>query len=100
MLKLNPDFMIKMTVDQKIIGVVLGAFDGRTASVHRLAVLSEFQKNGYGGILMKALEDKLKTAGVKKLALQVHISNEKIIEYYLKRGYQEMTYARTFYKDL
>ena len=100
MLKLNPDLMTILETEGQVIGCVLGAFDGRTASVHRLAVLPEFQKKGYGAKLMEDLEQKLKNRGIMKISLQVHVSNQKVIEYYKKKGYKEMDYAITFFKDL
>jgi len=100
MYQLNPDLMTILEVDGKVIGCMLGAFDGRTASVHRLAVLPEYQKMGYGTMLVEDLEKKLKDRGIRKISLQVHAANQQVIEYYKKKGYKDLDYAVSFYKDL
>jgi len=98
--KLNPDLMTVLLKNGKIIGSILGAFDGRTATVHRLAILPEYQNKGYGSMLMEYLEKQLKDRGIMKLALQVHVSNKKVIDYYKKKGFKDMDYVVGFYRDL
>jgi len=101
MLTLNPDLcLLLLNEEGVIVGSIFGAFDGRTASVHRLAVLPELQKKGLGKKLIEYLEEALRIRGIKKLSAQVHISNTQVLPFYQKLGFQEMTYVRTFYKDL
>lgn len=100
MLALNPHLGFVLEKDQKIIGSIIGGFDGRTASVHRLAIHPEYQKQGYGTTLLETLENELKKHGVRKLAVQVHCSNPNVIQYYKKKQYKDMDYAVTLYKDL
>jgi ribosomal protein S18 acetylase RimI-like enzyme len=101
MLNLNPDLCILLINEkQEVIGSIFGAFDGRTASVHRLAILPELQKQGLGKKLIAALEEVLRQKGIKKLSAQIHISNTQVIPFYEKLGFQEMTYVKTYFKDL
>lgn len=101
MLHLNPELCILLTNDKdEIIGSILGAFDGRTASVHRLAISPTLQKQGLGKSLLQVLERTLKEKGIKKLSAQIHISNTQVLPFYEKLGFQEMTYVKTFFKDL
>lgn len=101
MLSLNPDLCFLILNDEKkIIGSIFGTFDGRTASIHRLAILPEQQKQGLGKSLIRLLEETLRKRGIKKLSAQIHVSNSHVVPFYEKLGFQEMTYVKTLYKDL
>lgn len=101
MLRLNPELCFDLINEAGVIvGTILGGFDGRTASVHRLAIDPTLQKKGNGSMLINKLESVLKKKGVKKISAQIHISNTQVLEFYKKIGYQDMNYVVTVYKDL
>lgn len=100
MIDLNPDLCLCL-VDQKkeILGTIFGGFDGRTATINRLAVSTTQQGKGLGKSLIAELENLLQQKGVKKIAILIHLSNTKIIPFYEKLGFKEMDYVKTYYKD-
>lgn len=101
MLKLNPDLCSIVFSDSgEIIGSIFGTFDGRTASIHRLAVAPALQSQGLGSKLIAQLEDTLRARGIQKLSAQIHISNTQVAPFYTKLGFAEMDYVKNFYKDL
>ena len=55
MLDRNPDLCLIAKVDEKVIGIVMGGFDGRRGYVHHLAIHPEYQKKGYGKMLIDEL---------------------------------------------
>lgn len=60
--------------------------EGRTAAIHSLAVLPQFQRKGLGATLMKAYLDRLaKQDVVDRAAL---IAHEDMIPYYEKFGFK------------
>ena len=60
--------------------------EGRTAAIHSLAVLPDFQGKGLGSTLMKAYLDRLaKQDVVDRVAL---IAHENMIPYYQKFGFK------------
>lgn len=60
--------------------------EGRTAAIHSLAVLPQFQHKGLGSTLMKAYLDRLaKQDVVDRAAL---IAHEEMIPYYEKFGFK------------
>ncbi len=90
MLKLHPQFALGLIDENnQIVGSIIGAFDGRTLSIHRLCIKGELQKQGFGKMMVRKLEEKTKENGIKKIAIQVHESNIKVIGFYEKLGYEK-----------
>ncbi len=89
MLRLKNDLCFVLDDDGEIVGTILGAYDGRSASIHRLAVKKSLQRKGYGRMLMQTLEDVLKEKGITKMMAQVHISNKNVVNFYKNLGYKE-----------
>lgn len=87
-LGLHPHFVLGLiNKDNRLVGSIIGAYDGRTLSVHRLAVHPRIQRKGYGKKLLNALEDLAKKHKIRKISLQVHFANKQVIEFYKKQGY-------------
>lgn len=86
-LKQHPELFIVGKVEEKIVAVVMGAFDGRRGYVHHLAVDSEFQKKGYGKEIMEELHKRFLKKGVVKVHLFVDIETKGVIEFYQKLGW-------------
>lgn len=87
MLKLNSDLCIVLEENGELVGTILGSYDGRAVSVHRLAVKTDQQKKGYGKLLLDTLEKKTKELGIQRIFLQVHTSNQNLLGFYRKLGY-------------
>jgi ribosomal protein S18 acetylase RimI-like enzyme len=101
MMQLNPDLCLVVTDEVgAIIGSILGAFDGRNGSIHRLIIASQHQQKGLGKMLISELEKLLKARGIKKFTAQIHAQNTIVAPFYEKLGFSEMNYVKTFYKDL
>ncbi|MHA1200438.1 MAG: GNAT family N-acetyltransferase [Candidatus Heimdallarchaeaceae archaeon] len=86
-LEFSRDLFLVGKVDGKIIAVVLGAFDGRRGYVHHLAVKRNFQKRGYGKLMMEELHKNFKIKDVKKVHLFIEVDNEGVKEFYLRMGW-------------
>ena len=101
MLDLNPDLCFCLVDENnEIMATILGGFDGRTATINRLAVHPQHQKKGLGSILIAELEKKLKVRGIKKIALMIHTKNTEVVPFYEKLGFAEMNYVKLYYKDI
>ncbi len=100
MMQLHPDLCLLVEDAGRIVGSILGAFDGRNGSIHRLIVASDYQQKGLGKMLVLELEKLLKAKGVKKFTAQVHAQNTLVLPFYEKLGFSEMSYVRTLYKDI
>ncbi|MCF2141590.1 MAG: GNAT family N-acetyltransferase [Candidatus Lokiarchaeota archaeon] len=83
----NPDLFLIGLINNRVIGVVMGAFDGRRGYVHHLAVHPDFQKQGIGTTLMKELMTQFQAQHVEKVHLFVERSNADVIAFYEKLGW-------------
>ena len=88
MLNKNPDLCLIAKIDEEVIGVVMGGFDGRRGYVHHLAVDPEYQKKGYGKLLMDELIDRFQKKRIHKIHLFIEKRNEGVIAFYNKLGWE------------
>jgi ribosomal protein S18 acetylase RimI-like enzyme len=73
--------------DGKIVGAVLGTFDGRRAHIWHLAVTPELQGNGIGRALLAELERLWMEMGVVKVSFSSEVDNRSAIAFYEHLGY-------------
>ena len=96
----DPDLFLVAEFDGKIIGAVLGGFDGRRGLIYHLAVASAFRGRGIGSDLIKEVESRLCAKGCLKCYLMVTLANIEVAEYYAQRGWQPMDHVRLYGKEL
>lgn len=76
-LKRNPDTCFVMEYENKIIGVIMAANDGRRGYIYHTSVNPKYQNQGIGSKLVDIVINELKNQGVNKVALVVFNKNEK-----------------------
>ena len=84
----TPQLFLVGKIDEKIIGVVIGGFDGRRGYVHHLAVDPDYQKKGYGKLILGELMNKFLELKVHKVHLFIEKYNEEVIEFYRNLGWE------------
>ncbi len=89
-LERDPDLFLVAIEDDRIVGSVLGGFDGRRGMVYHLAVHLDCRDLGIGSALMKELENRLRAKGCIKYYLLVTFDNNTAIQFYKKRGWERM----------
>lgn len=83
----NPDLFLIGKEDGKIVAVVIGAFDGRRGYVHHLAVDLDYQKRGYGKIIMDELIERFRKKKVHKIHLFIEKTNPEVVDFYSNLGW-------------
>lgn len=96
----DPDLFLVAESDGRIIGSVIGGFDGRRGLVYHLAVAVSFRGMGVGTCLMDELESRLRSKGCLKCFLLVAPDNPEVETYYQQRGWQHMDNVRIYGKEL
>ena len=92
-LKLERDadlFLIAQENDE-IVGVVMGAWDGRRGWINHLAVRPDHQRRGIATTLVRELEKRLASKGAKKLNAQIYQWNQKSLAFFKAIGYEVHT---------
>jgi ribosomal protein S18 acetylase RimI-like enzyme len=89
-LRRDPDLFLVAENDGRIIGAVMGGFDGRRGLVYHLAVAAEQRGNGIGAALMNELESRLSAKGCRKYYLLVTPDNLGVIDFYRALGWSLM----------
>jgi len=88
-LKVDRDLFLVGNVNGKIIASVMGGYEGHRGCVNLLAVDPEYRRSGYGRLMMKAVEQRIKEKGCSRINLQVRSANKGVIEFYQAIGYTD-----------
>jgi ribosomal protein S18 acetylase RimI-like enzyme len=96
----DPDLFLVAVCKERIIGSVIGGYDGRRGLIYHLAVSAAFRGQGIGSRLMEEVESRLRVKGCLKSYLLVAEDNRDVEAYYQKRGWKLMNTVHIFGKDL
>jgi len=96
----DPDMFLVAEETGKIIGSVIGGYDGRRGLLYHLAVAVEHRQQGLGTLLLNEIESRLRSKGCRKCYLMVTLNNPEAERFYQKRGWHLMDYVRPFGKEL
>lgn len=96
----DPDLFLVAECDGKIVGSVIGGYDGRRGLIYHLAVDAAFRGQGIGSRLMDDVESRLRGKGCLKCYLLVAHDNYEVESYYEQRGWQHMTDVHLLGKNL
>ena len=98
----NPHTCLLIRDEGKVVGSVLGGFDGRRGYIYHLAVSPERRRQGMGRLLMNVVCRELEKQGAHKIHLFVFNGNHDAIGFYQRLGWdrrsdiQVMSSNRTF----
>ena len=88
MLARNPNCALVWREEGRVIGTVVGAWDGLRGWIYHLAVTESTRGRGIGGALLAAAESRLQAMGVKQINLMVYEQNGKAGAFYARNGYE------------
>lgn len=95
----DPDLFLVAESDGKLIGTVIGGWDGRRGLIYHLAVAAARRGQGIGAALLREVEARLQAKGCRKAYLLVAPQNTEVIAFYQAHGWGEMPVhilAKTF----
>lgn len=96
----DPDLFLVAECDHKIMGSVIGGYDGRRGLIYHLAVSAAFRGQGIGSRLMDEVESRLRAKGCLKCYLLIASDNLEVGAFYQAHDWQPMTDVRLYGKNL
>jgi ribosomal protein S18 acetylase RimI-like enzyme len=87
-LAVQRDLFLVATIGSEVVGTAMGGYDGHRGWVYYVAVRPRYRRQGIGTALMERVEAGVARLGCPKINLQVRASNEGVVSFYRKLGYQ------------
>lgn len=89
-LRHDPDLFLVAEDVGKIVGTVIGGYDGRRGLIYHLAVEHAYRGRGIAKLLMDEIEQRLINKGCLKAYLLVLKDAQDAIDFYEHRGWETM----------
>ncbi len=86
----DPDLFLVAEDAGRIVGTVIGGFDGRRGIVYHLAVADSYRQQGIGKRLMEQVERRLVAKGCIRCYLLVKKDSAEVIDFYDRLGWEIM----------
>jgi len=96
----DPDLFLVAELRGDIVGVIMGAWDGRRGWLHHLAVAPRVRRLGVASALVAAVEERLRQKGCLKVNLLMFDGNDGALSLYEQLGYSRMDHIIALGKTL
>jgi ribosomal protein S18 acetylase RimI-like enzyme len=83
----DPELFLVAEEGGKLVGSVLGAWDGRRGWIYHLGVLPNYRRSGVASMLVAELEERMKEKGVSKVNGLVYEWNSASLSFFKGAGY-------------
>lgn len=84
----NPSTCLVLRENGRLIGTVLGGFDGRRGYIYHLTVHPDYRGRGYGKALLGRVAQELKNLGAPKIHLFAFSDNQAAAGFYPSQGWE------------
>lgn len=84
-------YTVLLKDENRVLGVAamyINDSENKAAFITLIGIRSQFQKSGYGSILLQHCIEKAVEAGMKKIRLEVDNDNPKVRDFYDRNGFQ------------
>lgn len=96
----NPGVSHAALVGDSLVGAVLAGHDGRRGFLYHLAVEPRFQNLGVGRTLVERALARLEAQGLGRALILVANNNDSGADFWSRRGWEDMDFARPMGRDL
>ena len=95
---LNPaNLCYSISIKNQIIGFLMAMPTLDTADILNISINKDYQRKGYGKKLLYFLIKELKDRMIRQLMLEVRLSNQAAISFYLKYGFEKISLRKNYY---
>ena len=95
----NPSTCLVLRIDGRLMGTVLGGFDGHRGYIYHLAVHPDYQGRGYGKALLDMVCRELTALGAPKIHLFAFNDNQAAATFYLSQEWEARRDIQVFSWD-
>jgi len=88
-LERDSDLFLVAEEDSRIVGVVIGAWDGRRAWIYHLAVDPRFRRKHIANKMLLEVERRMREKGIPKVNAQVFVWNAPSLNLFESLGYKK-----------
>jgi len=88
-LRRDPDLFLVACDGARVVGTVIGGWDGRRGFVYRMAVHPEHQRRGIGRGLMREFVERLRAKGALAINVIYNTANARARAFYCSLGYAD-----------
>lgn len=92
----NPTSFLVACSEDRLVGTIMGGYNGWRGSIYHLAVHPEYRCLGVGRALVKQCLEALHKRGAPRVDLTTYASNERAQAFYSKLGWRERTEIKNF----
>ena len=94
----NPtNLCCSISTNNQIIGFLMAMPALDTADILNISINKNYQRKGYGKKLLHFLIKELKDRMIRQLMLEVRLSNQAAISFYLKYGFEKISLRKNYY---
>lgn len=86
-MQVQPELFLVGEVESQIVASIMAGYEGHRSWFNYLAVSPEFQRQGFGRLMVEAATAKLKAIDCPKINLQIRTSNTEVIKFYERIGF-------------
>ena len=86
-LQVQPELFLVGVVEEQIVATIMAGYEGHRGWLNYLAVAPQYQRRGLARNLVGEAERLLRVAGCPKINLQIRSSNQAVIGFYRRLGY-------------
>ncbi|MFC1977157.1 GNAT family N-acetyltransferase [Chloroflexota bacterium] len=78
----NGELFLVAEQDNRVVGTVVGGWDGWRGNIYRIAVLPEYRRQGIGKALIQEVERRLSTRGTRRMSILVEHEHPVAISFW------------------
>ena len=94
----NPtNLCCSISTNNQIIGFLMAMPALDTADILNISINKDYQRKGYGKKLLHYLIKELRDRMIRQLLLEVRVSNQAAITFYLEYGFEEISLRKNYY---
>lgn len=99
-LQRDQDLFLLACAGARVIGTVIGGWDGRRGYIYRMAVYPDYQRQGIGRMLLQELELRFRSKGAMRIALNYYPGDPRAHEFYRSLGFEDWPDTAMMGKDI